>query len=86
MFYADLHQSCSYSLLISKINSTDKVISNLYRFTILDFYVNLLSGLAAGVDFVLLDNDFSSEEIEMLTGSKYDRKSTSYGTKNQGNR
>lgn len=74
MFYTDLHQLCSYSSLISKINSTDKVITNLYRFTILDFYVNLLSGLAAGVDIVLLDNDFSSEEIEMLTGSKYDEK------------
>ena len=77
MFYADLHESCSYSSLISKINSTDKVISNLYRFTILDFYVNLLSGLAAGVDIVLLDNDFSSEEIEMLTGSKYEEKTSS---------
>lgn len=74
MFYADLNQLCTYSSLISKINSTDKVISNLYRFTILEFYVNLLSGLAAGVDIVLLDNDFSSEEIEMLTGSKYDEK------------
>jgi acyl-coenzyme A synthetase/AMP-(fatty) acid ligase len=77
MFYADLHESCSYSSLISKINSTDKVISNLYRFTILDFYVNLLSGLAASVDIVLLDNDFSSEEIEMLTGSKYEEKTSS---------
>lgn len=77
MFYADLHQLCSYSSLISKINSTDKVISNLYRFTILDFYVNLLRGLAAGVDMLLLDNDFSSEEIEILTGLKYEERISS---------
>lgn len=74
MFYADLHQLCSYTSLINRINSTDKVISNIYRYTILDFYVNLLSGLAAGVDMVLLDNDFSFEEIEMLTGSAYNEK------------
>jgi acyl-coenzyme A synthetase/AMP-(fatty) acid ligase len=39
--------------------------------------VNLLSGLAAGIDMVLLDNDFSSKEIEILTGSKYNEKNIS---------
>ena len=71
MFYADLHQSCSYSELINRLNATDKVVSNLYRFKELDFFVNLLSGLASGVDMVLLDNDFSAEEVEKVSGATY---------------
>jgi acyl-coenzyme A synthetase/AMP-(fatty) acid ligase len=71
LFYADLHQSCSYSELIKKLNSTEKVVSNLYQYNEFDFFVNFLGGLLSSVDMVLLDNDFSAEEVEKVSGSPY---------------
>ncbi len=71
LFYVDLHQSCSFSELIKRLNGIDKVVANLYRYNELDFFVNLLAGLASSVDMVLLDNDFSREEVEKVSGSPY---------------
>ena len=75
MFYIDTHKSCSYQELIVRLNNTDRVITNYYKFDQLDFFVNLLAGIVSGVDMVLLDSDFSEQEVESLHGSPYEETS-----------
>jgi acyl-coenzyme A synthetase/AMP-(fatty) acid ligase len=71
MFYIDQYQTCSFAELINRLNAIDKVVPNLHRFNVLDYFINLIAGVASGVDLVLLDNDFSLDEIEHLTGRTY---------------
>lgn len=70
-FYKDLNKSISYVELITRLNNTRKVVTNLYRYDSLDFFVNLLGGLLSNLDMVLLDNDFSNDELEKVCGSLY---------------
>ena len=72
LFYIDNDNSCSYEQLIARLNNTDRVITNLYRFNQLDFFVNLMAGIVADLDMVLLDNDFSESEVRSLCGSPYE--------------
>lgn len=59
----------SYSELLKEITSAKAFVPYLKFTSLPQFYTNLLIGLASGCEVVLLDPDFSDNEIEKLLGS-----------------
>jgi acyl-coenzyme A synthetase/AMP-(fatty) acid ligase len=67
LFYVDRHgQELTYSDLITSVNETLEVPKYCYRPDTMDVFLRLVQSLLYGDDLILLDSDFSTQELRDL--------------------
>ncbi|MET3018004.1 ANL family adenylate-forming protein [Flavobacterium hydatis] len=73
MFYINEKEAIffSYEDLVSHLNEFKSVVTNPYKTTTLDLFLNLIKALIHNKDVTLLDQDFTDSEIVSLVGEKY---------------
>ena len=73
MFYINENNSeyFSYKDLLNYLNESGSIITNPYKTSTLDLFKNIIKALIHNKDLILLDNDFTDDEIIALTGEKY---------------
>lgn len=73
MFYINEKEAIffSYEDLLSHLNEFKSVVTNPYKITTLDLFLNLIKALVHNQDITLLDQDFTDSEIILLAGEKY---------------
>jgi acyl-CoA synthetase (AMP-forming)/AMP-acid ligase II len=73
-FYIDPDRTLKYDELLERLNNTNQVIINMHKFNTLDFLVNFIAGITSNLDLILLDNDFSLEQISEMMNVEYKKK------------
>lgn len=73
MFYINEKEAISFSYedLVRHLNESRNVVTNPYKITTLDLFLNLIKALVHNKDVTLLDQDFTDPEIISLVGEKY---------------
>lgn len=73
MFYINENESVSFSYedLVRHLNEFRSIVTNPYKITTLDLFLNLIKALIHNKDVTLLDQDFTDSEIISLIGEKY---------------
>lgn len=73
MFYINEKEAIffSYEDLVKHLNEFKSVVTNPYKITTLDLFLNLIKALIHNKDVTLLDQDFTDSEIISLVGEKY---------------